>query len=486
MNKITVYIPFTNKEDTSALVDQFRQNELINKIFILTPDKTNQINKTGLIITDNILSSSTIKKIVENAKTDYILLIARPVKINFGQFSIDRFIQTAEAANAGITFSDYFEIKENTLQPHPLIDYQFGSVRDDFDFGPVLFLNTAALKKAITRSKENFEHAGFYNARLKLSINSPIQRIPEFLYTAGETDTRKSGEKQFDYVNPKNRSAQVEMEKAATEHLKRIGAFVMPPFKRVNLKKDKFEYEASVIIPVKNRETTIRDAVNSALNQKTNFKYNVIVVDNHSTDATTEILLSMLEGHKNLIHIIPTRKDLLIGGCWNEAVHHLMCGRFAVQLDSDDLYKDENTLQKIVDKFHSDKCAMVIGSYLLTDFELNEIPPGLVDHKEWTDKNGPNNALRINGLGAPRAFYTSILRKIKIPNVSYGEDYFLGITISREYRISRIYEPIYYCRRWEGNTDSALDIQKLNTNNFYKDRLRTFEIIARQNKKRIT
>ncbi|MBI1937974.1 MAG: glycosyltransferase family 2 protein [Ignavibacteriales bacterium] len=480
MKKITAFIPFTDEEAASALVEQLIQNELIGKIFILAPYKTKRINKTEQIVTDNFQSSSTIKKIVECSGSHYTLLISKPVKINFGQFAVERFIQTAENTNAGIIFSDYLEIKDGVFQPHPLIDYQYGSIRDDFDFGPVLLLNTSALKKSAAHSKKNYTFAGLYNMRLKLSMNNSIQRIPEFLYTAEETDLRNSGEKQFDYVDPKNREVQIEMENAAAEHLKRIGAFVKPPFQEINFTGVKFEYEASIIIPVRNRETTIKDAVNSALSQKTNFNYNVIVVDNHSTDSTTEILLSLLEENKNLIHIIPQRKDLFIGGCWNEAAHNSNCGRFAVQLDSDDLYKDENTLQKIVDKFYSAKCAMVIGSYNLTDFELNEIPPGLIDHKEWTDKNGPNNALRINGLGAPRAFYTPILRKIKIPNVSYGEDYFLGITISGEYKIGRIYEPVYNCRRWEGNTDAALDIQKVNANNSYKDRLRTFEILRRQ------
>lgn len=480
MKKITTFIPFTDEETVSALVEQLKQNESIDKIFILVAEKTKQISKTTTIRIENIHSSSALKKIVENIETDFVLFITKPVKINFGQFAIERFLQTAENTNAGIIYSDYFEIKEGVLQPHPLIDYQYGSIRDDFDFGPVLLLNTSALKKSAAHSKENYTFAGLYSARLKLSINNSIQRIPEFLYTAEETDLRNSGEKQFDYVDPKKREVQIEMENAATEHLKRIGAFVKPSFKEIAFTKENFEHEASIVIPVRNRETTIKDAVNSALSQKINFKYNVIVVDNHSTDGTTEILLSLLQENKNLIHIIPQRKDLFIGGCWNEAVHHSSCGRFAVQLDSDDIYKDENTLQKIVDKFYSDKCAMVIGSYILTDFELKEIPPGLIDHKEWTDKNGPNNALRINGLGAPRAFYTPILREVKIPNVSYGEDYFLGITISGEYKIGRIYEPVYYCRRWEGNTDAALDIQKVNTNNFYKDHLRTFEILKRQ------
>lgn len=308
-------------------------------------------------------------------------------------------------------------------------------------------------------------------------------KLNEYTYTVEENDVRKSGEKQFDYVNPKNREVQIEMEKAATDHLKKINSYLsVKNFKEIIFENQNFPCEASIVIPVKNRVKTISSAVESALNQKTDFKYNVIVVDNFSNDGTTEILRNIAERDNRLVHLIPDRKDLLIGGCWNLAVHNENCGKFAVQLDSDDLYKDENTLQKIVDKFYEEKCSMVIGSYILTDFNLEEIPPGLIDHKEWTQENGPNNALRINGLGAPRAFYTPVLRRIEIPNVSYGEDYFLGLTISREYKIGRIFEPLYICRRWEGNTDSALSIEKINENNYYKDTLRTNEIIERKNK----
>jgi glycosyltransferase involved in cell wall biosynthesis len=237
--------------------------------------------------------------------------------------------------------------------------------------------------------------------------------------------------------------------------------------------------EASVIIPVRNRVRTIEDAVRSALDQETNFKYNVIVVDNHSTDGTTDIL-NHFHHNERLVHIIPERDDLGIGGCWDLAINHPKCGRFAVQLDSDDLYSGPDTLQKIVDKFYEEQCGMVIGSYRMTDFQLNTLPPGVIDHKEWTDENGHNNALRVNGLGAPRAFYTPLLRSIGMPNVSYGEDYAVGLAISRNYHIGRIYEPVYLCRRWEGNSDSSLSIEKLNANNTYKDSIRTREFIIRQ------
>jgi glycosyltransferase involved in cell wall biosynthesis len=331
---------------------------------------------------------------------------------------------------------------------------------------------------------ENYESAAIYDLRLKISQDNSLVRIPEFLYTTIETDDRKTGEKLFDYVNPKNRNVQIEMEKAVTNHLKIIDAYLEPKFLEIEIDEESFEVEASVIIPVKNRIKTIADAIKSVLKQKTNFNFNLIVVDNHSNDGTSEIISQLAKTDDRLIHLIPERTDLQIGGCWTKAIMSSNCGRFSIQLDSDDIYFDETTIQKVVEKFREEKCAMVVGSYKLTDFQLNEIPPGLIDHKEWTPDNGRNNAIRINGLGAPRAFYTPLLRKIKIPNVSYGEDYAVGLEISRNYQIGRLYEPIYLCRRWEGNSDASLDIEKLNSNNYYKDKIRTFEVLARQLKNR--
>jgi glycosyltransferase involved in cell wall biosynthesis len=362
-----------------------------------------------------------------------------------------------------------------------VIEYQTGSVRDDFNFGSVLLFDSKALKPAASAGRgQNFEYAGLYALRMAVSRTHPITRVGEHLYGKVELDVRKSDQKQFDYVDPKNRAVQVEMESAATEHLKRIGAWLKPKFKTPNLDDGAFANEASVIIPVRNRVKTVGDAVASVLKQKITFPFNLIVVDNHSTDGTTDLLRSFAEKDKRMVHVIPQRQDLLIGGCWNEGVLHPACGRFAVQLDSDDIYKDETTLQKIVDAFRREQCAMVIGSYRMTNFKLEEIPPGIIDHKEWTPDNGRNNALRINGLGAPRAFYTPVLRRIKLPNVSYGEDYAAVLAVSREYQIGRIYEPIYLCRRWEGNSDAGIDVAKQNVFNFYKDKLRTFEVIARQ------
>ena len=321
-----------------------------------------------------------------------------------------------------------------------------------------------------------------YDLRLFLSREGHLFHLNEYLYTEEERDLRASGEKQFDYVNPRNREVQIEMEQACTDHLRMVNALVDTSLCHdVDFAEQEFDVEASVIIPVFNREKTIKDAVESALSQKASFKYNVIVVDNHSTDGTSEILSSLLSSHGDTLHVIvPERTDLGIGGCWNEAIQSAFCGRFAVQLDSDDLYSSPKTLQTVVDAFHEQKAAMVIGSYRMCDFELNTLPPGLIDHQEWTDENGPNNALRINGLGAPRAFFTPLLRQVGFPNTSYGEDYALGLMFSRRYRIGRIFSELYLCRRWGGNSDAALSVEKVNANNLYKDRLRTMELHARQ------
>ena len=364
-----------------------------------------------------------------------------------------------------------------------MIDYQAGSVRDDFDFGNCFMIRTSVAKDCLQKLysvKSNLHYSGLYDLRLAISRHSDVVRISNALYSVHFVDETSASNKMFEYVNPKNREVQIEMEKVFTHHLREIGAYVDPKIKKSVNFEDKFNCEASVIIPVKNRVNTIGDSINSALKQKTKFNFNIIIVDNHSDDGTTELIRSKLSQDKRVVHIIPERTDLGIGGCWNEAISHPECGKFSVQLDSDDLYSDENTLQKIVDKFYEDKCAMVIGSYKLTDFNLNEIPPGIIDHREWTDENGHNNALRINGLGAPRAYYTPIVKAVKFPNVSYGEDYAMGLAISRQYKVGRIYEPIYLCRRWEGNTDASLSIEKLNANNFYKDTLRTKEITLRQ------
>lgn len=425
--------------------------------------------------TDRITSSKTLKLIYKWAQMNYLCIYLKTTPLALGYKALERMVQYLERPDADMTYSDFNEIKGGILQKHPVIDYQEGSLRDDFDFGSLLTFKRDAFRKAFT-STEDFQYAGLYYLRLRLKS---LIHIHEYLYTEMEMDVRKSGEKQFDYVDPRNRAVQIEMEKACTIFLKEVNALLPPQHRKVNFESQSFDMEASVIIPVRNRVRTIEDAVRSALDQETNFKYNVIVVDNHSTDGTTDIL-NYFHHNERLVHIIPERDDLGIGGCWDLAINHPNCGRFAVQLDSDDLYSGPDTLQKIVDKFYEEQCGMVIGSYRMTDFQLNTLPPGVIDHKEWTDENGHNNALRVNGLGAPRAFYTPLLRSIGMPNVSYGEDYAVGLAISRNYHIGRIYEPVYLCRRWEGNSDSSLSIEKLNANNTYKDSIRTREFLIRQ------
>jgi glycosyltransferase involved in cell wall biosynthesis len=478
--RITACIPYSGSDVAARTVRQLQESGLVGTVIALTGKDVAPIEGCATLRIDGVTSASTMRAIAAAVKSPYCLFVLHDTEINFGQFGLERFLRVAESTGAGFVFSDYYDMKEGKRTPHPVIEYQTGSLRDDFNFGSVVLLETAVLKKAAAAlGREKYQFAGWYALRLAMTLHTSLVRAGEFLYSKVESDVRKSGEKLFDYVDPKNRQVQIEMEQAATAHLKRIGGYLAPRFKKVDLAGGNFPVEASVIIPVRNRAKTIGDAVASALRQKPSFAFNVIVVDNHSTDGTTDVLRSLAASDERVIHVIPGRDDLGIGGCWNEAAHHPLCGRFAVQLDSDDMYKDETTLQKIVDVFRAERCAMVVGTYQMTNFALEPIPPGVIDHKEWTPDNGRNNALRINGLGAPRAFFTPVLRDIKIPNVSYGEDYSLGLAISREYQIGRVYEPVYLCRRWEGNSDADLDINKQNGFNFYKDKVRTLELMAR-------
>ncbi len=425
-------------------------------------------------------STADLRKVAETLTEDFILINIKPFPYELGYLALERFAEVAACTGADMLYSDHYELvvspdgKEERRR-HPAIECQRGALRDDFDFGPVLVFRTESFRRAVAQMDVDYSFGAMYDLRLRMD---KIVHIGEFLYTEVETDLRKSGEKQFDYVNPRNREVQVEMEKICTAYLKRVGAYIAPGFKPVE-EDDAVDSDvtASVVIPVFNRVRTVADAVKSALSQKCDFEYNVIVVDNHSTDGTSEVLAGIDD--PRLVVIVPDRLDLGIGGCWNTAVHDSRCGTYAVQLDSDDVYKDASALQKVVDVFRKEGCGMVIGSYEMTDFDMRPLPPGIIDHREWTDDNGRNNALRVNGLGAPRAFYVPLLRKIDFPNVSYGEDYAVGLRISREYRIGRIYEPIYCCRRWEGNSDAALDIAKVNANNIYKDSIRTWEFEAR-------
>ena len=483
MSKINCFIPFSDPTVWDETLLELTDNILINRVYLLGQvGPETEVEGCSFMKTDGQFSTESIQKIADHSTgVDYSMIITSESNISLGMFALDRFILVSEDMNAGMTYSNYYDSLEGKLTGHMVIDYQPGSLRDDFEFGPLLFFNSKALIQATEEINESFEHAGLYQLRLKLSQESLPVRIPEFLYTVRPLDTRTSGKKMFDYVDPKNRVVQVEMESAVTTHLKEINAYLDPVFKEMSFDENTFEIEASVIIPVLNRERTVADAIESVMAQKTDFKFNLILVDNHSTDRTTEIVKQLAGKYPNLIHVIPDRYDLGIGGCWNVGIHHPQCGKFSIQLDSDDLYMDDDTLEQIVTAFYEQQCAMVIGSYKMTNFDLEEIPPGLIDHKEWTPENGRNNALRINGLGAPRAFYTPVLRKINVPNVSYGEDYGVGLAVSRFYQIGRIYHSLYLCRRWEENSDASLSIEAQNRHNLYKDRLRTFELTARIN-----
>lgn len=491
MNKtITCFIPYGSENQINKTIRHLQECSTVDQIFLLP---TSPVPNLSLPDKCYILPSSApesverYKQIALYANTPFTLICTQVQDLEFGYMALERMCDYLSAPQCSMVYADHYKTIKGERTPHPVIDYQLGSVRDDFDFGSLLMFRTDYLKRAINEieSEKEYQHSALYALRLALSRYGELTHIREFLYTETEIDLRKSGEKQFDYVDPRNRQVQIEREEVFTRHLKKIGAYLKPGMMTVDLKEGEFSHEASIIIPVRNRARTINDAIRSVLEQETSFPFNLIIIDNHSTDGTSEII----EQYKNdnrVIHLIPERTDLGIGGCWNLGINHPQCGRFAIQLDSDDLYSTPHTVQTIVDKFYKEQCAMVIGSYRMTDFTLQTLPPGVIDHKEWTDENGHNNALRINGLGAPRAFFTPLLRKIRVPNTSYGEDYALGLAFSRQYRIGRIYDVLYLCRRWEGNSDAALSIEKINQNNNYKDSLRTLEIKLRQamNKKR--
>ena len=465
-------------EDISVTVESFSRSDSFTGVTILS----------GV----SLRATGTLRSIAEAVSEKYLLLYTKDQPLDMGMFALDRILAIAEDTKADMLYADHYQLVNTedsgpVRKKHPLIDCQKGALRDDFDFGSILVFRSSAFRRAVKAMTEDYSWGALYDLRLRMK---KIVHVNEYLYTEIETDNRKSGEKQFDYVDPRNRDVQIEMEKICTEHLKRIGAYLEPVFKEPDAEAlgvvrgedglpEGCPVTASVVIPVYNRVRTVRDAVESALAQKCDFTFNVIVVDNHSTDGTTELLEEIASEDSRLVHIVPAKYDLGIGGCWNLAVHSGHCGEYAVQLDSDDVYSGPDTLSKIVTAFREQKCAMVVGTYQMTDFNMNPIPPGIIDHKEWTETNGRNNALRINGLGAPRAFWTPLLRRINLPNTSYGEDYALGLRISREYRIGRIYDVLYCCRRWEGNSDAALDIEKVNANNLYKDRIRTWELEAR-------
>jgi len=481
---ITVILPHSSRSrDFEKTLHEFVDSPRAEKILVVNNGGYQAANpKCAALTADTLTGGNVINQIIARLDTEYLLFINQTQEITLGPAALERFVAIAEQTGAGLTYADFYEVKNGARAEHPLCDYQFGSIRDNFDFGAMMLFSTGAIREAVKKfgSCPEVQWAGWYDLRLKVSIDHPVFHIQEFLYTKTESDIRQSGEKQFDYVDPRNQAVQKEMEQVATQHLKNIGACLSPNFKNVPAATTNFPVEASVIIPVRNRVKTVAEAVQSVFQQQTNFPFNIIVADNHSTDGTTGTLAQLAQQDDRVKHLIPARHDLGIGGCWNEALLSPYCGKYAAQLDSDDLYSGAHTLQKIVDEFKRGDYAMVIGSYKLVNFALQEIPPGVIDHREWTPDNGRNNALRINGLGAPRAFRTDLVRQFLLPNVSYGEDYAIALRLSREYQIGRIYEPVYLCRRWEGNTDAALPIDKINRNDLYKDRIRTIEIMARQ------
>ncbi|MCC8144304.1 MAG: glycosyltransferase family 2 protein [Tannerellaceae bacterium] len=484
MRTIDCFLPYTSMEAVMPFVNELRNNKKINRIFLLAGEENHlTIHGCEIIPVKNLQCTDMIHKIASAAKAGMAFVCWTQRVVEPGLYALERMVSVLEDTQAVMVYADYYKKMEGEVKPHPVIDYQAGSLRDDFDFGPCILYNTVAFKEAAARMELERRYGAPYELRLRLSECGELIHINEYLYTVVETDNRKSGEKMFDYVNPRNREVQLEMEQICTAYLKRIDGYLPPVFKPVAFDTGSFAFEASVIIPVRNRVRTIEDAIRSVLIQETTFPFNLIVIDNHSTDGTSEIIQKYTSDTR-VIYLVPERTDLGIGGCWNMGIHHPECGKFAVQLDSDDVYSSAATLQKIVNAFYEQQCAMVVGTYQMTNFEMQEIPPGIIDHREWTPENGRNNALRINGLGAPRAFYTPVLWEINLPNTSYGEDYAVGVRISREYQLGRIYEVLYLCRRWEGNSDASLPVEKMNSYNMYKDRLRTWELQARINQNR--
>ena len=485
MNKtITCFLPYKDDYQTNKTLEVLLNSPCIREVYLLVKTVISlkeTFSSCKQLEINSLTSTETLQNILLHSKTPYILLYTSTNRLELGYHALERMSDYASTPDAGMVYADHYKRVNGEQSAHPVNDYQPGSVRDDFDFGSLLLFDTNLMAQAFAslRQQAPYEYSGLYALRLALSRISKLVHVQEYLYTEAEDDLRKSGEKQFDYVDPRNRAVQIERETAFTQYLKDIHAYLNPVSRTIDLLQGDFEYEASVIIPVRNRVRTIEDAIRSVLQQETDFPFNLIIIDNHSTDGTSEII-KQFASDPRVIHLIPERTDLGIGGCWNTGIDHPSCGRFAVQLDSDDLYSGPKTLQTIVNKFRAEGCAMVIGSYRMTNFDLETLPPGVIDHSEWTNENGHNNALRINGLGAPRAFYTPVLREIRVPNTSYGEDYALGLAFSRNYRIGRIYDVLYLCRRWEGNSDAALSIEKVNKNNSYKDSLRTLEIRRRQ------
>jgi len=484
MKPLSIIIQYSPGPSFEKTLLSLTQSDLVEHIVIVSQEPVHfKLEKCQVLVGGPVTSHETLNPILAGLQTEYFLVLVGSRQISIEPKALEKILSRAESMNAGLVYTDFYDENEHWKTLHPLNDYQPGSVCDDFDFGAMMLFSVAAVRNALGKCGgiPRVKFAGLYDLRLKVSIDHALYHLQEPLYCVISTEEISDVEKVFAYVDPSNQAVQKEMQAVFTDYLKRIGGYLPPHFlKEVGRTPEPFPVEASVIIPVRNRKETVAEAVGSALSQQTNFPYNVIVVDNHSTDGTTAILSDLARQYSSLKHHIPQRNNLEIGGCWNEALLQEACGRYAVQLDSDDLYSSRRTLQKMVDMLRQGNYALVIGSYTLVDSMLEEIPPGLIDHREWTDENGHNNALRINGLGAPRAFNTNLMRKIVFLNVSYGEDYAAALRICREYRIGRIYESLYLCRRWSGNTDVALSIEEENRNNAFKDKIRTSEILARQ------
>ncbi len=479
--QIDVFVPFADPETSGRTAAMFLGSPLVARV-VYIGDTMAAGAPAGMVHALSVDSSACMQAISDSAMARYTLIYRSCAPLTLGYFALERMVQVADDNDAVMVYSDRYDAApDGSVVLTPVIDWQEGALRDDFDFGPLVLIDTAAMRECLAESSADYDAAGWYQLWLALSRRFHPVHLSEPLYTCGVEDRRDSAVKMFDYVAPNNRAAQIEKEQVCTEHLRRVGSFLGPDtIEEVDITAGEFPVEATVIIPVRNRVRTIADAIESVLAQRADFAFNVIVVDNHSTDGTTEVIARYAGSHPEVIHLIPDRSDLSIGGCWNFAAAHEQCGRFALQLDSDDVYSGPDTVARIVGKFRSEGCPMVIGSYMLTDFDGNPLPPGVIDHREWTDRNGRNNALRINGLGAPRCFYTPLLRSLRLPNTGYGEDYALALRVCRRHRIGRIYDVLYLCRRWEGNSDASLSTERLNANNLYKDRIRTWELRARK------
>ncbi len=484
MKRLTIVIPYSAEPSFDKTLLSLTKSDLVEHVVIVSQEPVPlEQGKCQVLISGPVTSHETLNLILTGIRTEYLLLLLGPRQISIEPKTLEKLLGKAESSGAGLVYTDFYDENKHWKTVHPLVDYQSGSVCDNFDFGSMMLFSVAAVRKALEKYGPfpQVKFAGLYDLRLKVSIDQSVCHLPEPLYSVMSTEEISDEGKMFAYLDPGNEAVQKEMEAVFTDYLKKIGAYLPPrSLREVEQPRESFPVEASIVIPVRNRKETVAEAVGSALSQEASFPYNVIVVDNHSTDGTAAVLSGLAGQYSSLKHIIPKRTDLGIGGCWNEALHAEVCGRYAVQLDSDDLYSGRRTLRRMVDMLRQGHHAMVIGAYTLVDSRLEEIAPGLIDHREWTDENGHNNALRVNGLGAPRAFDTGLMRKIGFPNVSYGEDYAAALRICREYRVGRIYESLYLCRRWPGNTDAALSIEETNRNSVFKDKIRTIEILARK------